>query len=176
MTAAAAGPTLAGAVGMHVVRFLTNHHRAIEAHLESLMRASAADKGRVFAEAADRLMAHVILEEERFYPEVRARRTEDILLESLEEHLSLKRVVADLVRLSVEDPHFEPKLHVLKEQVEHHHKEEEEHLFPKVPSLLGEERCETLGAELDRFEHELLGKHPRKWALAQTEAAAPLSQ
>lgn len=168
------GPFVALLAGMHVVEFLTQHHRAIEERLKILMKADAAKRAELFKDAADHLMAHVTLEEQRFYPEVRARKTEDILLESLEEHLSLKRVLADLLQLSTSDAHFEPKLHVLKEQVEHHHKEEEEHLFPKVPHLLGDERSKSLGDELERFHDELVKTKPAVRAIDQTDAATPL--
>jgi hemerythrin superfamily protein len=97
---------------------------------------------------ADALAAHMTIEEELFYPAVKAERTEDILLESLEEHLSLRRVLADLLAIAPEDAKFEPKLHVLVEQAEHHHEEEEEHLFPKVKKLLGAERLDKLGTEM----------------------------
>ncbi|HLL24214.1 MAG TPA: hemerythrin domain-containing protein [Kofleriaceae bacterium] len=71
-----------------------------------------------------------------------------MLLESLEEHLSLKRVLADLLAIAPEDAKFEPKLHVLAEQAEHHHEEEEEHLFPKVKKLLSSERLDALGSQM----------------------------
>ena len=60
--------------------------------------------------------------------------------ESLEEHLSLKRILADVLSLRTSDEHFAPKVQVLKEQAEHHHEEEEEEkLFPKVKNLLNAE-------------------------------------
>ena len=58
----------------------------------------AAEHARLLAEVGDELTVHIASEEEIFYPAVRAKRTEDVLLESLEEHLSLKRLLADLHR------------------------------------------------------------------------------
>jgi hypothetical protein len=116
----------------------------------------------------------VLVEERLFYPAVSARRTEDILLESLEEHLSLKRVLADLLELPADDVHFEPKLHVLEEQARHHHKEEEEHLFPKVRKLLSKGELEALGEQLETSEFELLEGRPRLQAKTQTDHAAEL--
>lgn len=106
---------------MNCVDFLITHHRAIEANLKTLMEADAQRRARTFQGFADQLMAHVTVEEQRFYPEVKASKTEDILLESLEEHLSIKRLLADLLQMSARNAHFELKLHVLKEQLEHHH-------------------------------------------------------
>ena len=135
----------------------------------TVLKASALD-----TRAADELMSHVLIEEEIFYPAVKAERTEDILLESLEEHLSLKRVLNDLIELPLDDAHFEPKLHVLEEQTRHHHKEEEEHLFPKVKKLLSSERLERLGAEMADRQQDLLRKEPRHEVTHQTDTAADL--
>ena len=66
-----------------------------------------------------------------FYPAVHADRNEDVLLESLEEHLGLKRLVADLLALPGDDVTFPPKLHVLRELAEHHHGDEERNCFPR---------------------------------------------
>jgi hypothetical protein len=159
---------------MNAIDLLVREHRRMEAALKRLLDADAPARATLFDGTADLLMSHVLVEEERFYPAVRAERTEDILLESLEEHLSLKRVLADLVELTPADAHFEPKLHVLEEQAKHHHKEEEEHLFPKVRKLLSAERLERLGAELEQAQGELLRGEPRKRALRQTKTAADL--
>src|SRR5689334_10443524 len=111
------------------IALLVHDHRRMEGMLAKLADADEAQRSPLLDDVADALAAHVALEEEHFYPAVRARRTEDILLESLEEHLSLKRVMSDLLEMDTSDERWEAKMHVLKEQAEHHHKEEEEHLF-----------------------------------------------
>ena len=160
---------------MNAIDLLVRHHRHLEQLLEKLGEAEGDEKHRLFTEAADFLVTHFTIEERCFYPAVRAARTEDILLESLEEHLSLKRVLADLVTLAPGDASFEPKLHVLEEQTEHHHHEEEEHLFPKARKILDEARLEALGAEMQKMADEL-DRHekPRCLVLGQTDEAAPL--
>lgn len=146
----------------------------MEAALERALAADAEERRERFLAAADVLMSHVMIEERLFYPAVKARRTEDILLESLEEHLSIKRLLADLVDLPAEDEHFEAKLHVLEEQTEHHHKEEEEHLFPKVKKLLSEDEQVELGKQMQAMQLAILADKPRQLAAQQTDAAAEL--
>jgi len=153
---------------------LTRDHRVLESMLEALMEAPADARGIPFRELADHLTAHITVEEHRFYPAVRAGKTEDVLLESLEEHLSLKRILADLLAMDVEDPRFEAKLHVLKEQAEHHHKEEEEHLFPKLPKMFDAKTLATMGADLDHALRELDGAELRNTVVGQTKEATPL--
>jgi hemerythrin superfamily protein len=161
---------------MDAIALLVRQHREMEQALRSAADASApAAAHALFLRVADELTLHISSEEQIFYPAVKAKRTEDILLESLEEHLSLKRLLADLLALDPSDQTFEPKFKVLKEQAEHHHKEEEEHLFPKVEKLLDAPQREALGAEMLALQRSM-GKQqaPRDLVLAQTDAAAPL--
>ncbi len=160
-----------------VVLLLTRQHRQVEASLQALLDEDDADKREtLLVQAADDLAVHISAEEQVFYPEVRAARTEDILLESLEEHLSLKRLLADLLELQPNEATFYPKCKVLSEQAEHHHKEEEEHLFPKVNQLLNSQRRREVGAAVQAHEDGMrqAGK-PRAVMAQQTDAAEPLT-
>src|SRR5687767_9999768 len=74
----------------------------------------------VFFELADKLAAHASMEEQIFYPAVRAKQTEEMLLEATEEHLAIKRVLADMLVTDLDAPRFDALLSVLKEEVEHH--------------------------------------------------------
>jgi hemerythrin superfamily protein len=161
---------------MDAIELLVRQHREMEKSMAQVLGTpDAAATKALFADVADELTMHLASEEQIFYPAVRAKRTEDILLESLEEHLSLKRLVADLLPLEPSDRTFEPKFKVLKEQTEHHHKEEEENLFPKARKLLDAPQREALGREMLDLQQKL-GKQnePREAVLGQTDAAAPL--
>ena len=140
-----------------------------------MLDSNDADTQALFARAADELTVHIASEEQVFYPAVQACRTEDVLLESLEEHLSLKRLLADLLELSPAERTFEPKFKVLKEQAEHHHKEEEEHLFPAVRKMLDANRLEELARQMQALQKGLrLEGAPREAVAEQTDQAAPL--
>lgn len=158
---------------MDAIDLLERHHDQLEKQFSAL-KDSDKPSAEDFKAASDQLVSHMTIEEQLFYPAVKAKRTEDILLESLEEHLSLKRVLADLLQLRPDDPQFGPKMHVLAEQLEHHHHEEEDHLFPKVKKLLDSEAREELGARMQARLDELEHQAPRKLVHEQTDAAAPL--
>ncbi len=161
---------------MDVIEILTKQHRELEQLFEQWVKSSSEDeKQRVFTSVADHLSVHITTEEQNFYPAVKAQRTKDILLESLEEHLSLKRILADLLQMDASEQTFEPKFKVLKEQAEHHHEEEEEHLFPKVEKILNPVQREALGREILAAQG-LLNKEtsPAEAVIDQTAAAAPL--
>lgn len=161
---------------MEATDYLTRQHREIEAALrEALATEGAAVKRSRFLDIADALIMHVAAEEQVFYPAVHAQPNEDVLLESLEEHLSIKRLLSDLLMLRGDDPTFQAKLHVLREQAEHHHGDEERKLFPQVRESLDEAAREELGAAMARLELQMQshGK-PRREVHWQTEAAEPL--
>jgi hemerythrin superfamily protein len=161
---------------MDAIDLLVRQHREMEAAMKKVLDAADDPPARkLFADVADALTVHVTSEEQVFYPAVKARRTEDILLESLEEHLSLKRLLADLLAMSPGEKTFEPKFKVLQEQTEHHHKEEEEHLFPKVLKLIDAAQREALGMEMMALQRHLdrIGE-PRVLVTQQTDSAAPL--
>ncbi|MBA3456833.1 MAG: hemerythrin domain-containing protein [Deltaproteobacteria bacterium] len=132
-------------------------------------------KATVFRELADNLAAHASMEEKLFYPAVRAKQTEEILLESTEEHLAIKRVLADLLETRLDDERFSAKLSVLKEEVEHHAREEEEDkLFPKVRQFFDKEELIALGSEMMALFQALMTTEPRKDVPGQTRKAARL--
>lgn len=159
---------------MDPIQLLVAEHRRIEKELREILDGDARMRARLFPDAADALTAHFTVEEQHFYPAVRARRTEDILLESLEEHLSLKRLLADLLALDAKDAHFEPKLHVLLEQVEHHHKEEENHLFPKVERMFPRDELDALGEAMSAALDRLRDERPARRVFGETDRAARL--
>ena len=167
----------AQAVPTDAVDLLVQQHRRLETLLAGLVdEAAPAQRSSRLKRAGDELAMHLAAEEQVFYPAVHAERTEDILLESLEEHLSIKRLLADLLALAPDDTTFSPKCKVLREQVVHHHGEEEEHLFPQVLKLLGAAQREQLGLQMLQQQATLQrAGQPREVAAAQTEAAESLT-
>lgn len=99
---------------MNAIKLLKHQHREVEALFRQIHKARAGGPRRaVFERIADALAVHAAIEERHFYPSVKEKTTEAILLESLEEHLAIKRVLADLLRLDAEDPTFAAKIKVL---------------------------------------------------------------
>jgi hemerythrin superfamily protein len=148
---------------MNAIDLLESQHREVEKLFSKIEKSKSEDaKGKLFEEIADKLAVHAAIEEHHFYPAVKANRTEDILLESLEEHLGIKRILADLLEIEPSDETFDAKVKVLKEQVSHHVEEEESELFPKVKKLLSKEQLEAIGQEMSAEQAELEdGGEPR---------------
>ncbi len=155
-----------------VVELLISQHDELDALFEAL---ETGDRDALFTELADKLAAHATIEEKLFYPAVMAQATDDQLHEAVEEHLAIKRVLADLITMNVDDPTFKAKLSVLKEEVSHHaHEEEEAKLFPQVKMLLSVDERAALGNECLVLFEELMTRHPLENVPAEIGAAAPL--
>src|SRR4051812_469145 len=79
---------------------------------------------------------HAAVEEEIFYPAVRAKiKDDDLMNEALVEHNSAKTLIADIQKLRADDPMFKPSVTVLAEYVQHHAREEEREMLPKAKRL-----------------------------------------
>ncbi len=157
-----------------VLEILTSQHKEVDLLIEQIESGSG-NRRALFTQLADKLAAHATVEEKLFYPAVMAKQTEDQLKEAVEEHLAVKRLLADMLAMRADDDEFDAKLSVLKEQVTHHaHKEEEAKLFPKVKSMFNADERAALGNELLVMFEDLMRGHPSTPVPNETDAAAPL--
>ena len=157
------------------LELLTEQHDEIDQLISQIEVASGDDKAELFRKVADDLAAHATIEEKLFYPAVVLDETAHLLLEATEEHLAIKRVLADMLELDTDDPRFDAKLVVLKEEWRHHaHDEEEGKLFPLLRDELGDEVLAALGADLLVMYEELIDREPRMNVAAETAEAAHL--
>jgi len=79
------------------------------------------------------LRVHAQIEEELFYPAARkATKDNDLLDEATVEHAGAKVLIAEIEAMQPGMPLYDAKITVLGEQIQHHVKEEENELFPKV--------------------------------------------
>ena len=146
----------------NAVDLLEEQHREVEKLFAAFEKAEdAEDKEVIFEEIADKLAVHTKIEEQIFYPAVRAKKTEDMLMEAFVEHTSAKRLLADMLEGDPADKTFEAQMKVLKEQIEHHVEEEEEQLFPAAQKLLSDEELVGLAQEMTALQVELEGNDPR---------------
>lgn len=157
-----------------ITEILAEQHQQVDELIEQLENGEG-NRREVFAALADNLAAHALVEEQVFYPAITAKDTKGELLEAVEEHLAIKRILADMITMRLDDDHFIAKLSVLKEQVAHHaHEEEEKELFPKVREMMSIDERAALGNEyLAKFE-EVLATHPLRNVPSDTAAAASL--
>lgn len=161
----------------NALELLRSQHEEVEDLIEEIEDADdPEDKMELFQELADKVAAHSMIEEKMFYPAVMIDRTHSQLVESTEEHLVVKRLLADMMRLDADDEHFDAKLKVLKENIRHHaHDEEEDKLFPIVERMMSDDDLAALGNEMLAMFEMLLEHEPRNQVPAETAEAAELA-
>jgi hemerythrin superfamily protein len=142
---------------MDAIEMLEEQHRDVEDLFEEFEQAEAGEKREVFEEIADQLSVHATIEEKHFYPAVKAKKTADMVLEAFEEHLQIKRAIADCLAVAAKDTKtLQAKVKVLKEEVEHHVEEEEKELFPTVKKLLGADELLAIAQEMAATQDSLM--------------------
>jgi hemerythrin superfamily protein len=119
------------------IAMLTAEHREVKAmfeQYEGLGERAMASKKKIADQICTALTLHAAIEEEIFYPAVRAASKEaaDLLDEALVEHAGAKDLIAQLQEMDPEDDLYDAKVKVLGEQIEHHVGEEEGEMFPKA--------------------------------------------
>jgi hemerythrin superfamily protein len=103
------------------------------------------------------LDVHTRIEEEIFYPEVKAANSElaEMVAEGLEEHHVVDQLIEEMKGLDPSDDSWAAKLTVMMENVEHHAEEEEDDMFPKVRSALNGARLGELAERLEARKAQL---------------------
>lgn len=97
---------------------------------------SSKKKKALVAELCSELSVHAQIEEEIFYPAVKAAlkdKTDKLLVpEATVEHASLKDLIAQIEGVEPDGEAYDAKVKVLSEYVKHHVKEEQDEMFPKA--------------------------------------------
>ena len=141
------------------IALLTADHKAVKAlfkEFEELVEQEDADerKAELVEEICTELTIHAQVEEEIFYPAVREAIDDDALLDEADvEHASAKDLIAQLEGMSPGDDHYDAKVVVLGEYINHHVKEEEGEMFEKARKA--DVDTAALGAELAARKREL---------------------
>ncbi len=138
---------------MDAITLLKEDHRTVEQLFKRFEQAgdrAHVQKRQIVDRIIEELSVHAAIEEQVFYPVARTTvpDTEDIALESLEEHHVVKWLLEELVDMDPAQERFDAKVTVLIENVRHHVEEEENEFFPMVRKALGRNELADLGETL----------------------------
>lgn len=101
------------------------------------------------------LEVHAQLEEEIFYPAVRAVSDNEIIRKSVPEHNEMRRLIAALRAMEPTDPGFDDTFMELMRDVIHHVADEETIILPEAERMLSH-RLAELGAEMTQRRMQLV--------------------
>jgi hemerythrin-like domain-containing protein len=158
---------------MKATQLLRSQHRDAKKILVALEKGKSTSKATV-EKLVTALGAHMVIEQEIFYPAVKAIKP-DLVLESFEEHAGAQSMMERLLKTEPGDESFTARVTTLKELIQHHVDEEEEDLFPKVEKQMETAALNTLGAQMkSRFDEvEAKGFRPAL-DLAEEEQPMPV--
>ncbi len=160
--------------GTDAAAVLKRQHDENRRLLQDLAVAEGDTRRTIFLRLADALAAHATVEERLLYPEMARSEVGDLARDAVEEHLVVKRLLADMLETRLSDEVFDSKLRVLEDEVTRHVEEEEAILLPQARKLVGRERMAELGVEIERTFRELMRHEPRRTLPREAEGAAVL--
>ena len=138
---------------MNAIAMLEEDHakmRKLLDELESTTERGVKTRTELFATIKGELTIHEIIEEEIFYPELKAHpKAKDIVLEGYEEHHVVDLVMKELEETPVDDESWGAKAKVMKENVEHHMEEEEGEMFKQARSVFDRAELDDLGERME---------------------------
>lgn len=146
---------------MEATTLLIKDHEAVKKLFEQFEAAGDAaykTKKAIFETIKSELLIHMDIEETIFYPTVKAQPVEklkDEIREADEEHHVAKLLMEEISAMKPEDEQYDAKVTVLKENIEHHVKEEEGELFPNTKKQLTRQMLEQLGEEMEERKETL---------------------
>jgi hemerythrin superfamily protein len=145
------------------IEMLTADHKEVKAlfkQYDELVESEGDDdaKQALAEEICQKLTVHATIEEELFYPAAREALgdDEDLVDEADVEHSTAKDLIAQLEASGPEDALYDAKVKVLGEYIEHHVKEEEGEMFPKVKK--GKLDSAAIGLEMADRKAELMSE------------------
>lgn len=120
-----------------IIELLKADHKKVKALFDEFEEArengSSSKKEKIVKQICEELTIHALAEESIVYPAAReVIKDEDLMDEAEVEHAGAKELISQLQSMSSDDSHYDAKVVVLREYIEHHVKEEETNMFPKL--------------------------------------------
>lgn len=142
---------------MLATEILTQDHSMAIGLIEQLegVTTEGPEHQEIFNELDEALRLHIRVENEIYYPALEAHQEfEGLMDENIPEHEMVKENFAQMSELSVSDKTFQSILAETRAALEVHMDNEEDDLFPRSIEVLGADRIEELGREIEQMKGE----------------------
>lgn len=122
------------AAAKNAIALLKADHETVRGLFADYEKTNSSNKKKALvAEICTALSVHTQIEEDIFYPAIKAALKDKLLVpEATVEHGGIKDLIAQLEGAEPDGALYDAKVKVLSEYVEHHVKEEHDEMFPKV--------------------------------------------
>jgi hemerythrin superfamily protein len=138
---------------VNAIDLLIADHDKVRKLLEELDKTTergVRTREELFNRIKNELTVHEIIEEEIFYPSLKQHpKAKEIVLEGYEEHDVVDTLMGELGSMPFDDETWHAKFTVMKENIEHHVKEEEGEMFTKARQAFSKDELETLGQVME---------------------------
>lgn len=142
MSATSTTKTSSTMMGPDAIAMLEEQHRAVE-ELFQLLRDTG---GRhMLVELADTLDGHTMIEEEHFYPALRAADPDGLVDRAYDDHAEVKHALLEVLQLDPTDDSYPGMVEELEGLVASHVEDEETEIFARARELLSPDELLHLG-------------------------------
>ncbi|MES2505009.1 MAG: hemerythrin domain-containing protein [Myxococcota bacterium] len=141
---------------MNAIDFLISEHNKVRKTMADISDDSHREetKHKLFEELKADLLRHEEMEQTVWYPHFRNHKDlKDTVKHLLVEENGAEKALKSFDKKMDQDE-WEMKFKKLKQDVEHHAKEEEKELFPEVKRILDEDTLEKIGKEMREFKQQ----------------------
>jgi iron-sulfur cluster repair protein YtfE (RIC family) len=131
-----------------VTRILERDHRKVERLFEQIKRQQGSIRANLVDQLAADLRLHMRVEETIVYPFIVKQLNgegKEMVEEAKTEHEGARKVLAEVERLSPNEPGFDGALEMLEAGISHHVEEEETEVFPKLRKSASAQQLNEVG-------------------------------
>jgi len=158
-------PVRKPAAKMDAIGMLIADHKKVQKAFKDFEKlkegGSKRGKSDIVRQTCADLTVHTMIEEEIFYPAARkAIKDMDVMDEATVEHAGAKELIAQLESMQPGDDLYDAKFTVLGESVNHHIREEQNEMFPKVRKTKLD--LNALGEQMAQRKAELESQIPQR--------------
>ncbi len=147
---------------------LANDHRTVEDLFAKYEKAGGKEQKReISLKICNELKVHAQIEEEIFYPALKGKIDDSLLNEAYVEHDGAKLLINEITEGGPDEAFYDAKMTVLREEIEHHVKEEEkerDNMF---------QQARAADVDLDAIGQKLLARKNELMKQGEAEGFAP---
>jgi hemerythrin superfamily protein len=139
------------------LELLQQDHRRVDRMFDEYPRGTTEQKETFFEEIKHQLDAHAAIEEELFYPALKAAggRAAELVEKAQVDHFGVKTLLGAIAAMHPEDEGYDARVMELRDDVRRHVAEEEREIFAAARKQLGAARLGELAAEMGTRKGEL---------------------